>query len=223
MNQELNVARLRWDLKSRPSTDKYDAYWGQRNTHFIPMTALEGYAHTFLEIGAGTGWFFVELAKRFADTHFVAVERCRTRGNRLVHRAKRAGLTNLSAFRGNAIPAIIHGIPDASFDRVYILYPCPWPKTSQRKNRWYLHPIMPHLVRILKPGGLILWASDQEFYIREAHFVSEHIYGLKVEVSGQLAPNAFNHLALLPEGRTKFEHTFLQSGQSCFELVVRKS
>jgi tRNA G46 methylase TrmB len=117
---------------------------------------------------------------------------------------------------------MVRGVPDARIDRTYILYPCPWPKTAHRRNRWYLHPIMPHLVRTLKPGGRLVWASDQEFYIDEARFVCESRYGLEVLAHGAISPNPYNDLEAFPGGRTKFERTFLEGGQPCYELVVRK-
>ena len=147
----------------------------------------------------------------------------RMRGKRLVKKAARSGLPNLAGFRGNAIPTLIHGIPSESVERVYLLYPCPWVRNSQRKNRWYVHPIMPHLVRILKKGGLLIWASDQKFYIDEAAFVSENIYKMKPLVCGPISLNPYNDLQDFPSGRTKFEQTFLRQGMPCYEAIVTKS
>jgi tRNA (guanine-N7-)-methyltransferase len=217
----VNEMRIDRDL-ARERGARYDDYWKERKTHFIAPEIFANQPKIYLEIGAGTGWFFLELAERHPDTFFIAVERDRMRGNRLMHRANRAGLQNVSAHRGNIIPALIHGIPDASLDRIYILYPCPWPKTSHRKNRWYLHPIMPHLKRALKPGGLLIWASDQQFYIEEAEYVSRKKYELETLAFGPLAPNEYNNLSEFPPGRTKFEATFRASGLSCFELVSKK-
>jgi tRNA (guanine-N7-)-methyltransferase len=208
---------------SRSKPVLYEAFWKERNAEFIPPEIFSTHKRVFLEIGAGTGWFFLEMAARHPDIFFLPVERDRMRGNRLVYRATRKNLSNVAAFRGNAIPALIHGIPEESLERIYILYPCPWPKTAHRKNRWYLHPIMPHLIRVLKPGGILVWASDQRFYIDEAHYVCEKQFGLKTLSHGVLQQNPYNDLAEFPEGRTKFEHTFLASGHPCHELIVQKN
>jgi tRNA (guanine-N7-)-methyltransferase len=219
---ELNIARLRYDVTSRPDAGRYERFWETKQSH-IPPEIFRDHPKVWLEVGAGTGWFFTELARRNADTMFVAVERERMRGRRLERKTSRANLPNLAGFRGNAIPALIHEIPAASVERIYILYPCPWPKMSQRRHRWYLHPIMPHLLRVLKKDGLIVWASDQKFYIDEAKYVCETFHNLETLVHGEIAVNPYNGLEHFPGGRTKFERTFLASGQPCYELISRNA
>ena len=219
---EVNATRLAWDLKRRQNIEKFESFWKKKNISFIPRTLFQEKKSVWLEIGAGSGWFFTEMARRNPETQFIAVERARDRGTRLVRKAKRSGLPNLAGFRGNAIPALLHGIPAGSVDRVFILYPCPWVKNSQRKNRWYLHPIMPHLARILKPGGELVWASDQKFYIDECQWVSEQRHPLHTLKVGTISPNEWNGLEPFPTGRTKFERTFLGQGQPCYELVSRR-
>lgn len=217
---QVNPARIAWDLrKAKPG--RYEAYWRERPPVLSPAL-FESSKPVWLEIGAGSGWFFVEMARLHGDKQLIAIERSKTRGVRLVRKAAKSGLDNLAAFRGNAIPALIHGIPDRSVDRVYILYPCPWQRNSQRKNRWYLHPIMRHLVRILRPKGTLVWASDQKFYIDEARLVCERHHGMKVHEHGPIEPNPYNSLDLFPGGRTKFERTFLAAGQPCYELVAER-
>jgi tRNA G46 methylase TrmB len=219
----LNVTRLDWDLKRRQEVAKFDQYWHQKKIQVIRPDIFESVKEVWLEVGAGSGAFFLEMARRNPQAFLIAIERSRDRGNRLVRKANKSGLPNLAGYRGNAIPALVTGIPSNSLSRIYIMYPCPWVKTSQRKNRWYLHPIMPHLLRILKPGGRIIWTSDQKFYIDEARFVSESRYQMKVLVHGEITPNPYNDLASFPGGRTKFERSFLASGLPCFEVVVEKT
>jgi tRNA (guanine-N7-)-methyltransferase len=214
---------LRWEIERARALghgERYEAFFKDR--YALPATLFEK-ERVYLEIGAGSGWFITELARRNPAVHCIGIERCRNRGSRLVRKATRSGLPNLSGVRGNAIPTLLHGVPASSIDRLYILYPCPWPKNAHRKHRWYLHPVMPHLLRILKPGGRIVWASDQRFYIDEAKFVCEGIYGMTVNAYGELGVNPFNDLEHFPEGRTKFERTFRAQGLPCHELVVTKS
>jgi tRNA G46 methylase TrmB len=223
MLKSANYARLEWDLGQRDFAP-YDEYWHKKDYRLLPPSLFEDQSRDiWLEIGAGTGWFFTELAEHNPEKFLVAIERCRMRGKRLVRKTTRSGLQNLMGVRGNAIPALICGIPTGRLERIYILYPCPWLKTRDRKHRWYLHPIMPHLVRLLKPGGRLIWASDQKFYIDEAAFVCREKYGLHTLSYGEIRANPYNDLDKFPCGRSKFEHTFLANGQPCYEVIVTKN
>lgn len=214
---------MKWVLSKRKEAhvQRFESSLLKARFDLLPPKLFE-HPNIHLEIGAGTGWMIFALAKRNPENFYIAVERDRMRGNRLVSRSERAAIPNLAAFRGNVVPALIHGVPDQKLDRIYIMYPCPFLKSSQRKHRWYLHPAMNHFVRALKPGGLIVWASDQRFYIDEAAVACREMYGLEILSHGELVPNEWNHLLEFPAGRTKFENAFLSSGQACHELIVRK-
>lgn len=219
---EFNPSRLKWDIEQN-GFNKFDSFWAERSHSFIDSEHFQKNPLVCLEIGAGSGGFLEEMARVYPDRFFIAIERCKMRAQALTKRVARAKLPNLVGYRGNAVPAMIHGVPSASLESLYILYPCPWPKNSQRRNRWYLHPIMPHLVRTLQQGGRLVWASDQKFYIDEARFVCETVFGMKILVHGEIAPNEYNELHRFSGGRTKFEREFLENGQPCYELVAQRA
>jgi tRNA (guanine-N7-)-methyltransferase len=51
-------------------------------------------------------------------------------------------------------------LPDACLDRLFLLFPDPWPKTRHAKRR-FVHPaVLPLLARVLKPGAEWRVASD---------------------------------------------------------------
>ncbi len=219
--QNQSNARIDWDLKNN-SHARIQAYWDEKNYPPLAKDVFETSQEIYLEVGAGSGTFFSQMAQFYPDKFHVAIERDRMRGKALVKKNKSLGLKNFLGVRGNAIPMLLTGIPSNRLERLYILYPCPWEKSSQRHNRWHLSAAMSHLVRILKPGGQLIWASDQKFYIDEAAYVCEKSYGLKVLAFGEITPNAYNDLDKFEGGRTKFERTFLKSGQPCYELIVSK-
>ncbi len=216
-----NLTRLKWDLEriaSRKVNDRKTA----AKFHLLTPDLFERSENIWMDIGAGSGSFFAELARLHPDRFLIAIERSKLRGQRLAQKARKVGYPNWIGLRGNCIPALIHGVPTEKLERIYVMYPCPWPKNSQRKNRWYLHPIMPHLVRALKPGGLLIWTSDQQFYIDEAKWVCESFYHLRTLIHGPIQPNRYNHMNQFPGGRTKFERDFLGRGLPCYELIVQR-
>ena len=55
-------------------------------------------------------------------------------------------------------------LPDACLDRLFLLFPDPWPKARHAKRR-FVHPAMlPLLARVLKPGAEWRVASDDPTY-----------------------------------------------------------
>lgn len=59
---------------------------------------------------------------------------------------------------------LLRTLPDASLDRLFLMFPDPWPKTRHAKRR-FVHPAMlPLLARVLKPGATWRVASDDPTY-----------------------------------------------------------
>jgi tRNA (guanine-N7-)-methyltransferase len=55
-------------------------------------------------------------------------------------------------------------LPDACLDRLFLLFPDPWPKARHAKRR-FVHPaLLPLLGRVLKPGAEWRVASDDPTY-----------------------------------------------------------
>ncbi len=59
---------------------------------------------------------------------------------------------------------LLRALPDACLDRVFLLFPDPWPKSRHAKRR-FVHPaLVPELARVLRPGGIWRVASDDPTY-----------------------------------------------------------
>jgi tRNA (guanine-N7-)-methyltransferase len=59
---------------------------------------------------------------------------------------------------------LLRTLPDACLDRLFLLFPDPWPKSRHAKRR-FVHPAMlPLLARVLKPGAAWRVASDDPTY-----------------------------------------------------------
>jgi tRNA (guanine-N7-)-methyltransferase len=55
-------------------------------------------------------------------------------------------------------------LPNACLDRLFLLFPDPWPKARHAKRR-FVHPaLLPRLARVLKPGAEWRIASDDPIY-----------------------------------------------------------
>jgi tRNA (guanine-N7-)-methyltransferase len=59
---------------------------------------------------------------------------------------------------------LLHALPDACLDRLFLLFPDPWPKSRHAKRR-FVHPgRLPLLARVLRPGAEWRVASDDPTY-----------------------------------------------------------
>lgn len=59
---------------------------------------------------------------------------------------------------------LLRQLPDACLDRLFLLFPDPWPKMRHAKRR-FVHPAaLPLLARVLKPGAEWRVASDDPTY-----------------------------------------------------------
>jgi tRNA (guanine-N7-)-methyltransferase len=70
---------------------------------------------------------------------------------------------NLRLWTGDA-RTLLRLLPDRSLDRLFLLFPDPWPKARHAKRR-FVHPaLLPLLARVLKPGAMWHVASDDPTY-----------------------------------------------------------
>ena len=64
-------------------------------------------------------------------------------------------------------------LPDACIDRVFLLFPDPWPKNRHASRRFINPQNLKILARILKPGGVLRVATDHVIYktwtLRQLH------------------------------------------------------
>jgi tRNA (guanine-N7-)-methyltransferase len=59
---------------------------------------------------------------------------------------------------------VLRALPDASLDRLFLLFPDPWPKARHAKRR-FVHPAnLADLARVLKPGASWRIATDDPTY-----------------------------------------------------------
>jgi tRNA G46 methylase TrmB len=88
--------------------------------------------------------------------------------------------------------------------RHYLLYPNPYPKTSQLRKRWYGSPAFPSLLAL---GGVLTVRSNWSVYIEE--------FALALKVAGYAA----SHQAVAAaQGITAFETKYAERGHRLFEL-----
>lgn len=116
-----------------------------------------------LEVGPGLGHFLLELADQNPGKRYVAIESQNKRFNRIAEKARKGkerGIDNLIVLKGYAQALIPLWLETGTFERVYVLFPDPWPKTRHACNRLLTSDFISILACVLKEGGELFMATD---------------------------------------------------------------
>jgi len=117
----------------------------------------------WLEIGFGGGEHLLARAAENPEIGLVGCEPFVNGVAKLLAGIEARGLTNLRV-RVDDATGLINAAPDATFSRIYLLYPDPWPKRRQLKRRFVSERNVAALARVLKPGGELRFATDIDDY-----------------------------------------------------------
>jgi tRNA (guanine-N7-)-methyltransferase len=129
-----------------------------------------------LEIGFGGGEHLAHQAELHPDIAFIGAEPFINGVAKLLALIEARGLRNISIHAGDA-RELFAGLPDGSLDRIYLLYPDPWPKTRHLRRRLVSQENLQHFHRLLQPGGLFLFASDIDHYVQWTLFETRKAQG----------------------------------------------
>ena len=127
--------------------------------------------HKILEIGFGGGEHLAHQAALNPAISYIGAEPFLNGVAKLLAEIAVRELKNLHVHYGDARP-LLEALPLECFDRIYLLYPDPWPKERQKKRRFVNPTNLAHFARVLKPQGQFWFASDIEDYV---NWTREHV------------------------------------------------
>lgn len=131
-----------------------------------------------LEIGFGDGQHLAALAQRYPKTGFIGLEVFQNGiahlltlltgvkdGTNLPEEINLAEdrTDNVRVFADDA-RLLLPQIPDGFIDKVYLLFPDPWPKKKHASRRFVNPDNLRELARILRKDGILQIATDHKVY-----------------------------------------------------------
>ncbi|HET6521016.1 MAG TPA: tRNA (guanine(46)-N(7))-methyltransferase TrmB [Geminicoccaceae bacterium] len=118
-----------------------------------------------LEIGFGGGEHLAGQAAAHPGVGFIGCEPYIGGVARLLALAEERRLDNIRVVVDDA-RLLLRALPDACLERVFVLFPDPWPKRRHRKRRLISPATAAEIARLLAPGGELRLATDDMDYAR---------------------------------------------------------
>lgn len=144
-----------------------------------PMSWFAGEGPLEVDLGCGDGRFILGMAEHFPERNFLAVERLLGRVRKVCRGAQKRDLENLKVLRLESLYTLEWLLPSECLDRVHLLCPDPWPKAKHHRRRLFQRPFLDAVVRVLKPGGELLFKTDHAEYFEWSEEHLEDYPGLR--------------------------------------------
>jgi tRNA (guanine-N7-)-methyltransferase len=167
----------------------------------------------WLEIGFGGGEHLVEQAAAHPEVGCIGCEPYLSGVARLLALAEQRGLENIRLVVDDA-RFLLRALPDGCLQRVFALFPDPWPKKRHHKRRLIQPVTAAEIARVLAVGGELRLATDDPEYARAMLAAC-----LGEPRLGWLARRPTDWRERLPDGvETRYEAKALAAGRRCLYL-----
>jgi tRNA (guanine-N7-)-methyltransferase len=120
--------------------------------------------NVWLEIGFGGGEHLAVQAECHPEVSLIGCEVFEPGIARLLGHIERRHIANIRIFVGDA-RLMLTALPPSSIDRVFILFPDPWPKLRHEKRRLVSRETLDALAAIMKDGAELRLATDDDNYL----------------------------------------------------------
>ncbi len=166
-----------------------------------------------VEIGFGKGRYLVRRCEEDPDRRFLGVEVAAEYWGHFVDRARRRGLRNWVAVRGEALYLLSSVLPRGFAAAVHVYFPDPWPKSRHHKRRLFDPQTVDLVIGLVRPGGHLYFATDFLEYGEIVRGILESYPGIRVERRDRV----------WDEGpRTNYEAKYITEGRPILRLEVTR-
>ena len=174
-----------------------------------------------LDIGCGNGEYLTDIASKFPNNFYIGFDLQYKEVYRTALKIKKMGLKNCVVSKMNALE-----VPDL-FNKdelvgALILFPDPWPKTQQKKNRLINIAYVQKLASKMKKGSFLKIRTDNDDYF--LHMLKV-LYDDKIQEllkTEELSRDYYKAITTKVEYITPFERIFLRDGSLINYILLKR-
>ena len=156
---------------------KYEIYELDRP---IDLGELFGLKTVIVDFGSGMGDHSLKLATECPEVGVLSID-VHTVGLLAVAESAAANdLFNIRTHHGDGMDVFKGWLKPESIDELHILFPDPWPKARHHKRRLINKSFLELVFGAIKPGGRIVFVTDDESYFASAREVFNEFENLEL-------------------------------------------
>ena len=129
-----------------------------------PKALMPAASELWVELGFGGGEHLAAQAEAHPHALILGAEPFVNGVASLVRHVADHGVSNVRLHAGDG-RELLAALPAASVDRVFVLFPDPWPKSRHHKRRLIKAETIAELARVMKPGATLRFATDWADYL----------------------------------------------------------
>lgn len=196
----LDCAAFMVDTNNLENKDAKELFGNQKPVH--------------LEIGCGKGNFIFQMAVKYPEINFIAVEANKNVIVLAVEKAKQGELKNVKFLLGDA-NGLGQCFSEGCFEKIYLNFSDPWHKARHEKRRLTYKTFLDMYKKLLIPDGLVQFKTDNRaLFDYSVESFGENGYTLLNVTYDLHAENDENNVM------TEYEQLFSQMGHKICRLVA---
>lgn len=184
----------------------------------VPADCFDAHIENiWLEIGFGAGEHLIWQAVANPKIGLIGCEPFLNGIAKLLRKVREQALTNIKIFCEDA-RLLIERLPENSVDKVFILFPDPWPKARHHKRRIISVGVVDQLARVLRNGAEIRIATDEPGYLEWIlwHFNNHRGFSWNIEKPADCRHSPEDWPA------TRYQKKAVVAGRDCIFLRYKR-
>jgi tRNA (guanine-N7-)-methyltransferase len=153
---------------------------GERASPLAVDALVPGGGPWTAEIGFGKGRYLLRRCLEGPERRFLGIELVSEYHRLFVGRARRRGIANWLALRGEALYLLAAVLPRGFAAELHVYFPDPWPKSRHHKRRLFDPETVDLVLGLLAPGGRLSFATDFLDYGEQVAEILAGCSGLEV-------------------------------------------